>query len=92
MKHRCCVDNSVVFERGRVAMQNRIRGFSFETEGALEHVGRYSLTLRGFQYLEAQEALAKCSGNYRRTARALSIALTTLYRRLDRPDLLHRRR
>lgn len=73
-------------------MQKRIRELSFQTVGAFEHVARYSLTLRGFRYLQATEALAKCRGDYHQTARALNIALETLYRRLDRPDLRHRRR
>lgn len=71
-------------------MQKRISACSSEVQDRLENVGRYSITLRGFQYLQAQQALRRCGGSYDRAARVLSVTRETLYRRLDRPDLLYR--
>ncbi len=51
----------------------------------------FSVTLRGFQYLQAQRILERCEGDFAAAARVLGVRRTTLHRYLDRPALLKTR-
>ncbi len=51
----------------------------------------FSVTLRGLQYLQAQRILKRCGGDFAAAARVLGVRRTTLYRYLDRLDLLRTR-
>jgi DNA-binding NtrC family response regulator len=47
----------------------------------------YSVTARGFKYLQTQEALDRCAGDYKKAADTLGVRRKTLCRYLDRADL-----
>lgn len=72
-------------------MQNKFSSSSGTTRNALPLVPRFSVTPRGLQYLQAEKILDRCGGDFVKAARALGVTRTTLYRYLDRLDLLRTR-
>jgi DNA-binding NtrC family response regulator len=55
-------------------------GLRFKSEGrSADLVERFSVTLRGLKYLQAQEMLKRCGGNRKKAAQVLGIFRRIIY-------------